>query len=223
MGKQIVFIDATGKVPEAFYPTPAKMAIPEWIKNLHPYYNNNGKEGSTAKRCLPLLDAVMFGYTIYTTADIRITQNPNGTSYEWPHGLGINFHDGRQIETHKKTNYEIPKWMNPWAIKTPPGYSILFVEPLNSDNNTISIFSGVVDSDKYVAQTNLPFILSDSKFQGIIEAGTPIAQVIPFRRESWSMKIERGQNSEIEESNEMIARKFKNSYRFFFRAKKSFN
>jgi hypothetical protein len=223
MKKEIVFTDVTAKVPEAFYPTPSKMAMPEWIKKLQPYYEWGGREQQTAKRCLPLIDAVMLGYTIYTTADIRVTQTNGDPYFEWSHGLGIKFHAGEQTETHAKTKFQTPKWMSPWAIKTPRGYSTLFTSPLNHDNLPFEPFSAVVETDSYIAQVHIPFLLSDSKFDGVVEAGTPIAQVFPFAREDWNMRIKVGMTFDIDQVNQTISSKFKNAYRIFLRSGNSFS
>jgi hypothetical protein len=76
-----------------------------------------------------------------------------------------------------------------WAIKSPTGYSILVVHPLNRGDMPFQTLSGIVDTDDYNMPINLPFLLK-SDFEGIIEAGTPIAQLIPIKREFWSHKIE---------------------------------
>lgn len=219
----IKFTDTTAKVPEAFYPTPAKRAIPEWLKNLAPYYEHGGREQQTAKRCLPLLDAVMTGYTIYTTADIRITQTDGDPYFEWPHGLGIQFHAGAQVETHPRVRFETPKFMNPWAIRTPSGYSCLFIPPMNHTGLQFQAFAGVVETDSYFAPVNFPFLLDDPKFEGVVEAGAPIVQVFPFLRETWTHSIEVGMTREIDQVNQKHASKFKNSYRRFFRQGMSFD
>ena len=38
-------------------------------------------------------------------------------------------------------------------------------------------------------------MLKDRKWEGIIEAGTPIAHVIPFKRDNWQMEI--GNHNEL--------------------------
>ena len=45
------------------------------------------------------------------------------------------------------------------------------------------------ENQSYYEKINLPFNLKDKNFEGLIEAGTPIAQVIPFKRESYQMEI----------------------------------
>jgi len=82
-----------------------------------------------------------------------------------------------------------------------PGYSCLFTPPLNRVDERFEIINGVVDTDIYKEYINFPFFLKkdyllknvkDGKFFSIIEKGTPYCQIIPFKRESWKMKIEEG-------------------------------
>jgi len=82
--------------------------------------------------------------------------------------------------------------LNPWIIKTPPGYSCLFLPPLNNTDDRFSIIPGIVDTDQFPREVNFPIIINGDKYKTlktIIEKGTPYVQVIPFRRESWKMKI----------------------------------
>jgi hypothetical protein len=111
-----------------------------------------------------------------------------------------------------------PKFINFWAIETPKGYSCLFVQPFHRDS-AFTILPGVVDTDKYVQPVNFPFVLNDIKWEGLIPAGTPIAQVIPFKREDWNMEI--GTISNIEKSNQvhnLLKTKFFDSYKNQFRS-----
>ena len=47
----------------------------------------------------------------------------------------------------------------------------------------------IVDTDKEVLNFHFPMWLKKN-FTGIITKGTPLAQIIPFKRESWTMKTE---------------------------------
>ncbi len=115
-----------------------------------------------------------------------------------------------------------PKWNNPYAITTPPGYSVLFTAPMHRQS-VFTILDGIVDTDTYKAPVNFPFVLNDIKWEGIIPAGTPMAQVIPFKRESWEHKI--GSDKEIQEQ-EKITKKLKtlffNSYKRQFWSRKEY-
>ena len=49
--------------------------------------------------------------------------------------------------------------------------------------SVFTIMDGIVDTDSYNALVNFPFFLNDWSYEGLIPAGTPMAQVIPFKRE----------------------------------------
>jgi hypothetical protein len=44
--------------------------------------------------------------------------------------------------------------------------------------------NGFIDTDKFPNRLYFPFFLKDG-FVGIIPEGTPIAQIIPIKRDSW--------------------------------------
>jgi hypothetical protein len=79
---------------------------------------------------------------------------------------------------------------SPWTIKTPKGYSVMVLNPLHRENSVFRIFEGIVDTDNHPSPLNFPFTLLEPNFEGLIPAGTPFAQIIPFKRDSWKMKIE---------------------------------
>lgn len=197
----IKFTDTVG-VPEEYRPVPASKIIPDWYKKLDSYIggekrpDGNAGTTATAKRCMPIFDAITGGYIISTHTDLWVSQdeNENGEKvpfYQWANFGAISFHPKNQLPEHPdgsghKINY--PKWTNAWAITTPPGYSTLFISPLHRETPII-VLPGVVDTDTYSAPVNFPFVLRDPKMDGLIPAGTPIMQVIPFKREEWQMEI----------------------------------
>jgi hypothetical protein len=113
--------------------------------------------------------------------------------------------------------------MNPWAIKTPPGYSVLFIQPMHRES-VFTILPGVVDTDQYSAAVNFPFVLNEpTKFTGLIPAGTPMAQVIPFKRDSWEMQL--GTQEDIQEQVLVVNRlrtKFFDAYKTQYRQLKEY-
>jgi predicted membrane-bound spermidine synthase len=145
--------------------------------------------------------------------------------YEWPSFGPIDFHPVEQAPNHPnrkghQTSY--PKWINPWSIKTPAGYSVLFIQPMHRES-IFTILPGIVDTDQYNAPVNFPFVLNNIQFEGLIPAGTPIAQVIPFKRESWEMKI--GTQEDLENQNKTTIRlrtRFFDSYKSQFRQLKEY-
>jgi hypothetical protein len=47
----------------------------------------------------------------------------------------------------------------------------------------------VVDTDSHPVPVNFPFFVKKN-FTGLLPAGTPIIQAIPFKREDWEMSID---------------------------------
>ncbi len=229
MSKIIEFTNVLGL--DLFPPKPAIKAIPDWYKDTPEYieqlgrkYDKEGHTSATIKKCIPVLDAISSGYILYTQVDVQITQENGFPYYVWPSLQPIAFHPLEQAPLHpKKTESPYPKWNNPYAIKTPPGYSTLFLPPMHNPNKIFTILEGLVDTDKYTAPVNFPFILNDVKWEGIIEAGTPMAQVIPVKRDSWEHKI--GSQKEREEQNMVtinLRTTFFNSYKKKFWSRKEY-
>jgi hypothetical protein len=191
----ITFTDAMGSGGVALPPVPAATMIPDWYKKTDSYIgglklpNGNGGNNASIKRCMPVFDAITSGYLLLLPADVYVTQKDDAPYYEWSLFDLISFHPVEQAEFHPKSNgHSYPKFVNPWAIKTPKGYSTLFVEPMHREL-PFNVMPGVVDTDEYTAPVNIVFTLKDPMYQGLIPKGTPIAQVIPFKRDSWSMEI----------------------------------
>lgn len=232
----ITFTDVTNSIPEQYYPTPAKSNIPDWYKKMdsyiegkkEAYVDDRGFSSATSKKCMPLYDAITSGYIIYLNTDVEVTQTSEGTYYKWPDRDIVSFHDPLQIETHHKNkNLPIPKFHNYWAIRTSPGYSCLFVNPMHRQS-VFTCFEGVVDTDKYWSPVHFPFMLNEDKWEGTITAGTPLIQVIPFKRESYQMKVQREEDdpkfvSNLAKINTSIKATFFNGYKDRFWSKKDYS
>lgn len=187
---KIEFLAVEGDYGNIPAPYPARKLMPDWYKAL-PMRLHNGLESGTLKRCPPFLDAMVTGWIIPLAADVAITSNEDasGISYSWQF-------DRPMIENHlpdQVTSGKCPaphskqppmKWLNWWAIKCPPGYSLLFMPPLNRPNEHFTVMSGLVDADGYFEYINFPFLWNTPNFDGIIPAGTPLVQVIPIKRSS---------------------------------------
>jgi hypothetical protein len=240
---KITFTNTMG-VHEEYSPKPASSFVPDWYKNLESYTNGekkpsgDGNTTATIKRCMPVFDAIVSGYIITTYTDIFVSQKPtfnqNGEKtgntipwYEWPSFAPIGWHPLEQAPTHPNKNNlseggSYPKFINPWSIQTPPGYSVLFTAPMHRES-VFTILDGVVDTDKYTAPVNFPFVLNDWKFEGLIPAGTPVAQVIPFKRDSWEIEI--GQESHLTNQNKitgLLRSRFFDTYKIQYRQTKEY-
>lgn len=225
---KIIFSDTVG-IDDKYFPKPAQKFIPEWYKQMPSYLtgkrelNEDAETNGTAKKCIPIFDAMTAGYLIFSPADVMVTQKDGFPYYQWASHDLIKFHPVDQAPNHpNRNNHPIsyPKWMNPWGIKTPKGYSCLFTAPKHRDN-PFTILDGIVDTDSYLAPVNFPFVLNDVKFKGLIPAGTAIAQVIPFKRDSFEMEISVNQSDRLKSINKLRS-VFFDSYKTQFWTKKEY-
>lgn len=222
---------ATDPAGELYPPTAADKSIPEWYKKTKSYFTQDGKPGldgnakplHTIKKCMPVFDAMTSGYLIYLCADLFVSFKDGERYYEWTGFETINFHTIAQADKYPKANGKpLPKFMSPWVVETPKGYSSLFIPPVHRDA-PFQIFPGLVDTDVYASQVNFPFIMVDENFTGLIPAGTPIAQVIPIKRDSWKMEF--GSEKELDRHKKTLLTvhtQFFDTYKRFWRQRKEY-
>lgn len=229
-------------INEEFYPRPSDRNLPDWYVKMEAYGGygrgkdagygkkvfHNGEPNSTIKKCVPVLDAMTAGYTLVTPVDVWVSreegeEEPTFSSRQA--FFKVSGHANGQAKNHPiaKSGRDIPKFMNPWMIETPAGYSVLIVPPMHNPNGIFTCLPGVVDTDTYTNEINFPFTLDDPSFSGLIPAGTPMVQVIPFKRDSWEMKI--GGAEEIAKGDAVMHRlsaKIFNAYKTMFWSRKEF-
>lgn len=181
------------KAATAASPKPAKNFIPKEYKNLESFLGGDLKT-STVKKCVPFLDAFTFGYIIPFDQDYLVKPGETKDDFEVipadRNPEGFESHSFLQLPLEWKgiIGHRAGKFKNPWIIKTPPGYSCLFVHPLNHLlEDRFKILSGVVDTDAYLNPINFPFSLTIKTKQFLLKKGDPMVQVIPFKREPWKI------------------------------------
>ena len=113
------------------------------------------------------------------------------------------------------------KWINHWITKTPKGWSCLFIHPMHHDDLPFKILAGLVDTDKYPIPVHFPFLLKEG-FSGIIKKGTPIVQVIPFKRETFTSKISYDRDSKFKNIWKKVSLEFFDRYMNNFWTKKTY-
>lgn len=225
MPSKITFTDTTNSnLP---LPKPASKYIPDWYKNIQSYTtgvkipDGKGETTGTIKKCIPVFDAITAGYIIVSPADIFVSikeiEGQKKQYFEWSDYSLISFHPIDQAPTHPlQNNFPYPKFINPWSIKTPKGYSTLFVQPFHRPS-IFTILPGIVDTDMYTAAVNFPFVINDVSFEGLIPCGTPIAQVIPFKRENWEAVLGNSQNFiEVKGVEQKLRTKIFDKYKSLF-------
>lgn len=241
MTKRIEFIDTWGDTPERFHPTPARADIPDWYKRAESYIDGqkipdrrnkpDARTNGTIKRCRPVWDSISAGYLIRLPCDlsVRWTEDEQAHWFEWSKQSEelVSFHPPSQVPNYpgqdgRKQGY--PKFYHPWVIRTPKGYSVSISAPAHRDL-PFRTLEGVVDTDTYDNVILFPFIFKEPKWEGLLEAGTPIAQVVPFRRETWQMESRqatRQDRNAVGQVRQKLASVFNDGYQTFFWARKEY-
>lgn len=184
------------------FPILASKALPSWYTDMPKtmndaphqiFYNPSGTTNNlTMRSCLPMFDAMTAGYVAVLPADVQFTKSDAGVEFAWlVNDALVNVHPPEQhpgVPPAAGSDVEtIFKWSVEFGVVTPPGYSTLFTHPFNRDDLPFKTFTGIVDTDKYQIPVNFPFRLTNLPMGvSIIPKGTPIAQIVPFRRESFT-------------------------------------
>ena len=184
-------------------PFPASEAIPDWWKALPAYTpseeNPNGTKmiiesghsNAGAKKCIPMLDAITSGYIIPLWADVQARQENGSTKLSWRvsndvfqvHGVYSSM-----VDTPLGYDPQVLKFINTWRIVTPPGYSVLITQPFGYRNTPFQAIPAIIDTDTSTTEILPPMWIREG-FEGIIEKGTPLVQITPFKRDNWESEF----------------------------------
>jgi hypothetical protein len=179
---------------------PAKSFVPDWYKKTEKHFENKKQNElplpMSFKMCSSFSDSFILGYMMPLAVDIAIRQTEGGPSISWPMGINREFVTIRQDDKandllptptgYSKNHYT---WESKHMIKIPKGYSALITHPLNRFDLPFLTLTGIVDGEMVLQDGNIPVFFKND-FEGIIPAGTPIAQIILFKTENWSSEID---------------------------------
>jgi hypothetical protein len=194
-------------------PVPAKTVLPEWFRKL-PAIDQKmvsvTDNAMTVKRCMPFLDAMTTGWILPLGATVRLEIKDEGRTVTagWEFDkVMVSNHNPHQVTGNPHEPRPPCKFHNYWTVKTPSGWSCAFVPPLNRPNPLFQCFAGIVDTDTYHSLIHFPFIATGGDGIHVIERGTPLVQVIPFKRETTDLEAVIGPETEDEAaSRERILR-----------------
>lgn len=206
-------------------PIPARKFMPEWYKKL-PMRLNEGLNSATIKRCPPFLDAMQLGWIIPLAADVEFRTSNTAGKVDWNSSFYkdvIESHSYPQITTDEAPHPALPKpplkFLNYWMIRVPKGYSVMFVPPLNRPDLRFECMSGVVECDKYFEYINFPFTFNKPGFHGVVEAGTPLVQVIPIKRDTAITKAKIAKFADKDTVELELTRRKRASHESYYRDK----
>lgn len=180
-----------GRIPA---PERAIRFAPDWFKRLEREMGMTyatGLPAMTAKACLPMTDAFALGFILPLPYDVLIDVPEDRIAIRMGWRPDVAF---SPLEQHHPAQIGAPqppfertvplKFINPWRIKVPDGYSALITHPLSRPDLPFTSFSGMVDCDRFDTTINVPFAWTGAIGEHLLPAGTPIAQIIPIRREA---------------------------------------
>ena len=184
-------------------PEPVIKTIPEWYRTAdrnykHPHTGEDfiGQDGGkivTWKGCPAIYDVMGSGYVYKTPCDIEFFIDEKGNpdvkvsdqNYQDFCTKRDPLPQFRHPDGYSEQHFA---WWADWAVEVPEGYSVLYTTPLNRYELPFITTNGIVDNDKVNLPGTMPFFLIKG-FTGVIPAGTPYAQLIPFKRENWESSV----------------------------------
>ena len=201
-------------------PYPATRAVPDWLKNM-PMEQALGQPGGagegvenvpTVKQCPPFLEAMTCGYIIPLAGDVTFTMEDAGSLRYTSQGPIVDTQHPLQVRGSPMQGAIIVKFNNPWVVRTPAGYSTLFLPALNQFRIPFEVLAGLVETDTYYRQVHFPSLCLMRPGQTVLlKRGTPIAQAIPIKREEWqsqSAGSDRPERDRVEAEMEADRRNF---------------
>jgi hypothetical protein len=222
-------------VPE---PEPGTKNIPQWYKDQPAIIGDSaaapdrGVLKLTVKKCQPFFDAMSAGYILKFPVDIYLDTTDGNLSLQLPAAMNkymaslISEHSAEQISnlSYDKDIYcnRILRIHPSWMVQTEEGYSCLFTSPMHQEVSPLKAIDAVVDTDNYFTDGHLSFLVKKN-FKGTLKQGSPMSQVIPFRREDWQMELDKNFSAaKVEDQRNRVRSTFQNGYRLKFWQKKTF-
>lgn len=167
---------------------------PTWFRNIK-------KTKGSIRSCAGTIDFLSAGVTLPSWTNFYFRIDASGLDWEIaademspPSGVSIvnAFHyestgkcpmtSVREIET---SSY--PKLVNPWRMETAPGWSTLILPTYWEPNPNYDVVPSIVHTDFYHTANVVLNIKTDQEFS--IKYGTPLVQMIPFKRNKDFEKI----------------------------------
>jgi hypothetical protein len=196
-----------------FEPKPSKGFIPKWFYSKNRYIrdadgnkaveNYVTKDGSnesinqrTFKTCPAIFDSFSSGYILSTPCDIEIKRDGGSYSILLDNNFksDVNTKNGSICFIRgEESGFPTPAghspvhfaWTTNWFPELPEDYTALFIHPINRFDLPFTTVSGSIDCSGYIMGGAIPVCIQEN-FEGVIKAGTPFIQIIPFKNEAWS-------------------------------------
>lgn len=199
----IDFVSYNEDTIKNFKPVLASEVQPDWWKKSKVQEIVRGRIRHTIRSCPAMEDWLKMGYYIVSSRDIKVhigssdedvgseicfADDIEGGEYSSPShprdqfGEVFNFL-GKDVAPVR----DAFKMRNPWNITTPEGYSVFYLDPFLHQSPYFAVWPGILDTDTFNKNIDNAQVIFYPKVDHsfIIEKGTPLVQIIPFRREEW--------------------------------------
>ncbi len=210
---------------DLYKPLPANKFLPDWYKKmgrgdlLESELAETPEETVTAKKCPAIQDILTEGIvlpmwgnfffkTLYDEEGNAVNQKWNistAKAYGENADSMIGFHTYPQTKgwnVNRTLDGALLKMACPWKFIVPKGYSLLYIDPFYHFRQDIRLLSGLVEADKWGLIT-FPFeFINTDKF--MIEAGSPMVQVVPIKRETLEIVSRYGTDEEYKHNDDML-------------------
>lgn len=184
-------------------PVPAGAALPNWLRAMPseaPAAALGGEPVRTLKQCPPFLDALSLGILVPLACDLTVAAGRISWDWEPPvlpdHLLtrapvGVHLAEQARGSGFALTDDYIVKFTNFWTLEAPEGWSILFTHPFGYPELPFRTLTGLVDCDRFAnGLVHFPALWTAPDFEGVLPAGTPVAQAIPIPRAAPALAVE---------------------------------
>ena len=185
-------------------PKPSSQFIPQWWKQtplIQTTLTSFEQKSGNVKNCPSFPDYFSKGFIIPMWTDTILRYESDTDSWRWT----VSFEEFR-FAVHTKEQFldSVPfnflntpakfvfQAISPWRIVTPPGYSIYQIPLFYHFTNDFTVLPGIVDTDSN-HEVNPQIVFLSDKTEFLIKRGTPLAQFIPFKRETQTLEV-RDQN-----------------------------
>jgi len=182
-------------------PIPAVLGLPDWFKTMpqKAFSTVLQTEQMTVKKCPPFIDAMTFGFLIPLIADLRartaccpgtgIFRRARSRNYS---RSPIDFHDNNQVTgtpfyEEDRFLIKIRQFLD---LRDAGGLLAAHHPPVQPPRLPFVTLTGLVDADSYCDNfINFPAHWRDTAFNGVLPKGTPVAQCVPVKRDSWTARF----------------------------------
>jgi hypothetical protein len=164
-------------------------------------YVKKHRAGGTARACPAIADAISHGYVMYSGIDLYFDATTEDLKAQ--RVLDVPLDDKGNYILYRNDAWQTndilhtPVGFHPqtfkldpmYAVRTDPGYSIIITSLFYRDDLPWRFMDAIVDTDTFTIYDHISFWVRDG-FKGVIKQGTPMFQVIPFKREEFHMVME---------------------------------